>query len=51
MGNCTAYGNGCAMCVLRCPSFGGRVSITSKCGLEDMVGKRKTEIMVHLVVL
>ena len=41
MGNCTAYGNGCAMCVLRCPSFGGRVSITSKCGLEDMVGKRK----------
>ena len=42
MGNCSAYGNGCAMCVLRCPSFGGRVSITSKCGLEDMVGKRKS---------
>lgn len=43
MGNCTANGNGCAMCVLRCPSFGGRVSITSKCGLEDMVGKRKND--------
>ena len=40
MGNCSAYGNGCAMCVLRCPSFGGRVSITSRCGLEDMIGKR-----------
>ena len=40
MGNCTKYGNGCAMCVLRCPSFGGRVSITSRCGIEDMVGRR-----------
>ena len=40
MGNCVRYGNGCAMCVLRCPSFGGRVSITNRCGLEDMVGQR-----------
>ena len=40
MGNCLAYGNGCSMCVLRCPSFGGRVSITQKCGLEDMKGRR-----------
>ena len=30
------------MCVLRCPSFGGRVSITSKCGIEDMYGRRNT---------
>jgi threonine dehydrogenase-like Zn-dependent dehydrogenase len=42
MGNCTKYGNGCAMCVLRCPSFGGRVSISSKCGVEDMIGRRNT---------
>jgi len=42
MGNCTKYGNGCAMCVLRCPSFGGRVSISSKCGIEDMIGRRNT---------
>lgn len=42
MGNCTKYGNGCAMCVLRCPSFGGRVSITAKCGVEDMYGRRNT---------
>ena len=41
MGNCERYGNGCAMCVLRCPSFGGRVSITSRCGIDDMTGKRK----------
>lgn len=29
------------LCVLRCPSFGGRVSITKKCGIEDIIGKRK----------
>lgn len=40
MGNCTKYGNGCAMCILRCPSFGPRVSITQKSGIEDLVGKR-----------
>ncbi|MEG2789838.1 MAG: FAD-dependent oxidoreductase, partial [Romboutsia sp.] len=40
MGNCEKYGNGCAMCVLRCPSFGGRVSVTSRCGIEDMIGRR-----------
>lgn len=42
MGICEAYGNGCSMCVLRCPAFGGRVSITAKCGLTDMIGKRNT---------
>lgn len=42
MGVCEEYGNGCSMCVLRCPSFGGRVSITAKCGLTDMIGKRNT---------
>ena len=40
MGNCEKYGNGCAMCIQRCPSFGGRVSITSRCGIEDTVGRR-----------
>lgn len=42
MGNCTKYGNGCAMCILRCPSFGGRVSITARCGIKDMIGRRNT---------
>ena len=41
MDNCYKYGNGCAMCILRCPTFGGRVSITEKCGIKDMRGKRK----------
>ncbi|HEY8892402.1 MAG TPA: FAD-dependent oxidoreductase [Clostridium sp.] len=40
MNNCIKYGNGCAMCVLRCPSFGGRVSISSKAGIEDLQGER-----------
>ncbi|MGE5485240.1 MAG: FAD-dependent oxidoreductase [Ignavibacteriales bacterium] len=37
-GNCTKYGNGCAMCVLRCPSFGPRVSIASKAGVKEFIG-------------
>ncbi|HEY3275097.1 MAG TPA: FAD-dependent oxidoreductase [Syntrophorhabdaceae bacterium] len=37
---CGKYGNGCAMCILRCPSFGGRVSIAAKCGVIEMLGKR-----------
>ncbi len=39
--NCTRHGNGCAMCVLRCQSFGGRVSLTAKAGVEEIVGVRK----------
>jgi len=40
MNNCRAYGNGCSMCILRCPSFGIRVSISEKAGVKDLVGKR-----------
>ncbi|TJX13133.1 FAD-dependent oxidoreductase [Tissierella creatinini] len=36
--NCTKYGNGCAMCILRCPSFGGRVSLTGLAGIEESMG-------------
>ncbi len=39
-GNCRKYGNGCAMCVLRCPSWGGRVSIAAKAGVKEMMGRR-----------
>jgi len=39
--NCTKHGNGCAMCILRCQSFGGRVSLTAKAGVEEIVGVRK----------
>lgn len=41
MGNCNRYGNGCSMCILRCPSFGPRVSISQKSGIKDLVGMKK----------
>lgn len=44
MGNCLKYGNGCSMCVQRCPAFGPRVSISKKAGVEDLVGKRSYDI-------
>lgn len=40
MGNCSRYGNGCAMCILRCPSFGPRISISMRAGVEDILGRR-----------
>ncbi len=43
MNNCLKYGNGCAMCILRCPAFGGRVSISNKAGIEDLKGEREEE--------
>jgi hypothetical protein len=43
-GNCTKYGNGCVMCILRCPSFGGRVSITAKAGVQEMIGRKGGQI-------
>lgn len=36
MGNCMRHGNGCSMCILRCPSFGPRVSLTERAGLDDL---------------
>lgn len=41
MGNCLRYGNGCSMCILRCPAFGPRISISSRCGVEDIQGERE----------
>ena len=29
------------MCILRCPAFGPRVSITNKIGLTDVMGQRE----------
>ena len=40
MNNCSKYGNGCAMCILRCPSFGGRVSLAGLAGVEEKQGKK-----------
>ena len=42
--NCNKYGNGCAMCVLRCHSFGGRVSLAAKAGAKEMIGQKGAQI-------
>lgn len=39
-GNCAKYGNGCAMCMFRCPSFGPRVGIAGKAGAEEWHGRK-----------
>jgi len=44
MGNCLRYGNGCSMCVLRCPAFGPRVSISSRAGVDDLQGEREEDV-------
>lgn len=38
--SCARHGNGCAMCVLRCHSFGGRVSVAAKAGILEMDGRK-----------
>jgi hypothetical protein len=42
--NCNKYGNGCAMCILRCHSFGGRVSVTAKAGVKEMIGRKGDQV-------
>ncbi|MBI2873807.1 MAG: FAD-dependent oxidoreductase, partial [Firmicutes bacterium] len=39
-GLCTKYGYGCAMCVLRCPTFGARVSIAAKAGVKEGMSRK-----------
>jgi len=41
MGNCSRFGNGCAMCIYRCPSFGSRVSIAAKLGVSEFKAQRQ----------
>lgn len=41
MNNCTKYGKGCAMCILRCPSFGGRISVSALSGVKEMCGSNR----------
>ena len=38
--NCMKYGNGCAMCIYRCPTFGPRVSIAAKAGIKELIGQK-----------
>ncbi|HEY3426508.1 MAG TPA: FAD-dependent oxidoreductase, partial [Negativicutes bacterium] len=39
-GNCRKHGNGCAMCIYRCPTFGPRFSIAAKAGVTEMIGQK-----------
>ncbi len=45
MGNCLRYGNGCSMCILRCPAFGPRISISERCGVYDIQGERSDDTL------
>jgi hypothetical protein len=38
--NCAKYGNGCAMCMMRCHSFGSRVDLLSKAGVRQWNGQK-----------
>jgi hypothetical protein len=43
-GNCSRHGNGCCMCILRCPTFGMRVSIAGKAGIAEMTGRKGDKV-------
>ena len=45
MGNCLRYGNGCSMCILRCPAFGPRLSISERCCVSDIQGERDQDTL------
>lgn len=37
---CTDHGNGCVMCVMRCPTFGPRTSLTGLAGIVERPGRK-----------
>ena len=41
---CNKHGNGCAMCVLRCHTFGMRVSIAGKAGVREINGRKGDQL-------
>jgi len=38
--NCKKYGGSCVMCIIRCPTFGARTSISAQVGGHDRNGQR-----------
>jgi hypothetical protein len=38
--SCNRHGNGCSMCILRCHTFGNRVSLAACAGAKEMVGHK-----------
>lgn len=41
MNFCKKYGNGCVSCIMRCPTFGCRVSIAERAGVKELQGLTK----------
>lgn len=41
---CTKYGNGCGMCILRCHTFGIRVSIAGRAGVKEVDGRKDEQV-------
>ena len=41
---CHKYGNGCALCILRCSFFGGRVSLAARAGTREVDGRQGNQI-------
>ncbi|MDN5344770.1 MAG: hypothetical protein PWQ18_882 [Clostridia bacterium] len=39
--NCRRYGNGCAMCIYRCPTFGGRMGLAALAGIKEYAALRR----------
>lgn len=46
--NCRRYGKGCAACVLRCNTFGERISIAEKAGVKQIMGKTADGTIGHM---
>ncbi len=44
MGNCTRYGNGCVMCIQRCPAFGPRVSLAARAGVRELMAIKRPDV-------
>lgn len=43
MAKCRKFGRGCSMCILRCPSFGSRVSLAELAGVKEEEGQNVGE--------
>lgn len=41
---CNKHGNGCVMCVLRCHTFGMRVSVAGKAGVREIDGRKGDQV-------
>ena len=38
--NCRKHGNGCAMCIYRCPTFGPRLGLAAKAGIVECIAEK-----------